>query len=482
MSDVFIDSLHEHKVFLASRRKHVLMITNHGIHQWKTFPGLPDTGGQNVYVNQFTGVLAQLGFKITIVNRGGYLHPFTGEWRRGLRYQDGQQRILYLEDNIKKFVRKEDMHEQIPHLVESLRRFLNVEGTRVDVILSHYWDGAQVGLLYNRTLQGRVKHIWVPHSLGAIKKRNVSRDRWAGLRIDERMAIEQSLLEELDGIAATSSTVRRALKEDYGYAGAVLFLPPGVDTDRFYPREVSDEDEIWDFLSQRSGLSPEEVRSRKIVMEISRTDATKRKNVLLEAFAIARQRVPGSLLVVSIDDNQKNDDNQSNLASELRGLIRSLDLQNHVAVVGSVWDILPTLYAVTDVYCTPSVMEGFGMSAQEAAATGVPVVASHLVPFVTEYLSGEELEVIHFEGGDQPFDRLRTRPVKWGRGAVVVQADDVNGFAYALEMLLTDDDLREEMGRNAYHITVPYFTWQNMVTAFLDEIGVSAGNVRGVHA
>nr|NIV30136.1 glycosyltransferase [Anaerolineae bacterium] len=151
-------------------------------------------------------------------------------------------------------------------------------------------------------------------------------------------------------------------------------------------------------------------------------------------------------------------------------LIRALDLQRHVAVVGSVWDILPTLYAVTDVYCTPSVMEGFGMSAQEAAATGVPVVASHLVPFATEYLLGEEPEVL------PSGSNLEASSVRRGNGAVIVQADDVQGFAYALEMLLLDDGLREEMGRNAYHITVPYFTWPKRVTAFLDQVGVSPGD------
>jgi glycosyltransferase involved in cell wall biosynthesis len=49
----------------------------------------------------------------------------------------------------------------------------------------------------------------------------------------------------------------------------------------------------------------------------------------------------------------------------------------------------------------------------------------------------------------------------------------VQGFACALEMLLLDDGLREEMGRNAYRITVPYFTWPKRVTAFLDQAGVS---------
>lgn len=101
------------------------------------------------------------------------------------------------------------------------------------------------------------------------------------------------------------------------------------------------------------------------------------------------------------------------------------------------------------------------MSAQEAAATAVPVVASHLVPFATEYLLGGG----GFEGDGQS--------IKQGKGAVIVQADDVNGFARALEMLLTDDDLRKEMGENAYRITIPYFTWHNRVPAFLDEIGES---------
>jgi glycosyltransferase involved in cell wall biosynthesis len=441
----------------VSSRKHVLMITNHGIHQWRVIPGLPDTGGQNAFVNQFTAALAKLGFRVTIVNRGGYPHPVTGERRKGVRYRGDYQRILYLEDGLPDFVRKEDMDERIPYLVESLKRFMDAETDKVGLIISHYWDGAKLGVLYNRTLLQPATHIWIPHSLGAIKKRNVSPQQWPDLRIDERISIERSLMTggELDGIGATSSKIKQSLEEDYGCAGRILFLPPCVDPERFHPREVPDEDEIWPFLSQRCGLSPEEVRHSKIVTEISRTDATKRKDVLIMAFSVAQRQIPNSLLVVSIDENA------GALAGDLEQLIRSLDLQDRVAVVGSISSLLPTVYAVTDVYCTPSVMEGFGMSAQEAAATAVPVVGSHLVPFVSEYLLGDGVEGHH--------------PIRRGKGAVVVQADDVDGFAAALELLLADDDLRREMGANAYRITVPYFTWPHRVAAFLDQIGGSPG-------
>jgi mannosylfructose-phosphate synthase len=442
--------------FLASPRPHVLMITNHGIHEWTITPGLPDTGGQNVFVNRFTAELARLGFKITIVNRGGYEHPATGKPRRGFHYKDAFQRILYLQDGLDAFVRKEEMASRIPQLVDACEEALALEGTDVELILSHYWDGAELGRRYNQRRAAPVPHYWVPHSLGTVKRRNVAPERWAELHIDERVAVEETLVQQVDGVAATSSTIREALREDYGYEGPDLFLPPCVDTDRYHPREVTAADPIWDFLRERSALAPDALRSRKIVTEISRTDTTKRKNVLIRAFAAAHADVPESLLIVTIDETSQP------LAGELLALIEETGLQEDVIVLGSVWAWLPTLYAITDVYCTPSIMEGFGMSAEEAAATGVPVVASDRVPFATEYLLGVDVETVPVPGSDAP--------LRQGEGAVVVQADDVAGFAAALTRLLTDSALSRKIGSRGHAITVPYFTWSKQVPEFLEAI------------
>ncbi len=455
-----IDYPQRHQAFLKSDRPHVLMITNHGIHQWQVIPGLPDTGGQNVFVNQFTQTLVDLGFKVTIANRGGYAHPNTGEWRGGLRYKDAHQRIIYLQDNFNQFVRKEDMAEHIPALLNYLDDFLTNEQADINLIISHYWDAAKLGADYNQQRRQPVKHIWAPHSLGAIKKRNVAKERWAELRIDERIEIERSLISQFDGYAATSSAIRESLQNDYGCSESeIIFLPPSIDTDRYHPRAISNDHRVWDFLCQHSGLSVEEIRRCKIVTEISRTDTTKRKDVLIKAFALAHQEIPNSFLVVSIDANEEE------LAQELKNLIDEHDIQNHTAVVGYVRDILPNIYAITDVYCTPSIMEGFGMSAQEAAATRVAVVASNKVPFVTEYLLDSQVEEIGVANNGHP--------LRQGRGAIVAPADEVDGFAQALSRLLADDSLREQMAENAYNITIPRFTWNRMVSRFLDEIDVA---------
>jgi mannosylfructose-phosphate synthase len=449
-----------HTDFLASSKPHILMISNHGLHEWQVVPGLPDTGGQNIFVNQFSQALADFGFRITIANRGGYMHPQTGKRQSGLRYMDHFQRILYLEDGRNEFVRKEDMHAQIPDLTKFLADFFAVETTPIDLIISHYWDGAGIGVRYNKELEKRVKQVWVPHSLGSLKKDQVDPEKWCELRLEERIAAEKDLIPELDFIAATSTVISKTLKNYYGYTTEV-FLPPCIDTQRFRPQQVPASDGIWGYLSRLSGLSRSELQNAKIITEISRTDITKRKDILIKAFAKVQRQIPSALLVVSIDDTQ------ANLAGKLKNLIHENNIKERTVVVGSISDILPGLLAVTDIYCTPSIMEGFGMSAQEAAASCVPVVASNLVPFAVEYLLGSDHKKIKYS---------KSGAITRGEGAIVVPPDDVSALAKALEILLADKTLRLEMGRKAYKATIPFFTWKNMVNRFLNTIGTGSPN------
>lgn len=441
--------------FIQSERPHILMITNHGVHEWDVIPGLPDTGGQNVFVNQFSQTLCQKGYRITIVNRGGYPHPTNGKLQIGIHHKDEYQRVLYLDDGHPEFVRKEDMANQLPRLVKVLQQHMFSENIPIDTIISHYWDGAQLGNLYNQSLTKPVQHIWVPHSLGSVKKRNVLSERWADLRVDERISIEREITPKVDGIASTSSTIEAALRYDYLYSPKLFFLPPCVDPKRYYPKKNSPENPIWSFLGEHSPLSPSEIQQRSIITEISRTDSTKRKDVLIRAFAKVHRKHPRTLLVVTINQDLP-------LGKELISLIHEHQLSSAVIVLGSVWDELPYIYQISDIYCTPSIMEGFGMSAQEAAATKIPIVASNKVPFATEYLLGNDVQKIDFE---------KAKPsIQQGESCFVVPADEVNGFVYALNTLLADKHLRQSMGKKAYDITIPAFTWDTVVDEFLSNL------------
>lgn len=433
---------------------HILQITNHGLHEWQVTPGLPDTGGQNVYVNHLSAALVRLGHRVTIVNRGGYPHPLTGEFHTGEVFGlDGAASIVYLTDGTPTFVRKEDMEAQLPALAADLARLLGQR--EFDLIISHYWDGALLGAMANQALPDPLPHYWIPHSLGALKRRNVEPAAYGGLRIDERLVAENRVLAEVDGVVATSVAIRDSVRQDYG-SRADYFLPPGVDHERFRPRSAKECEPIWGFLAEQMGTESARLHGRPLVLEVSRTDTTKRKDVLLRAFAAVLETEPQPLLAVTIDDVNRS------VYDGLMGLIEELRLGNHVAVLGSVWDKLPCLYSAADIYCTPSIMEGFGMSAQEAAATATPVIASDRVPFATEYLQGPDPTTRAVAGGEA---------ISVGAGGIVVPADSVAGFAAALELLLGDAELCAKQGAAAYRITVPAFGWDRLATSFLETIG-----------
>ncbi len=447
-----INDWEKHKAFLASERPHILMVTNHGVHEFEVIAGLPDTGGQNVFVNQFSDALVNQGYRVTTANRGGFLHPSRATRQRGLSYRSEHERILYVEDEKKEFIRKEDMEPQIPQLADELKRQLQEEGTDFVAVISHYWDGAAVASSVIEKMSTAVPHIWVPHSLGTIKKRNMEEEQWANLRVDERIAVEQKLISKCSSIGATSTAIRQALLEDYDYQQEQLFLPPCIDTKRFYPAEVAKDAKVWQLFAEKSGTAKEELEKRLIISEVSRTDKTKRKDVLIKAFHKVRETFPQVFLAVTIDDTRKE------LYDSLLGLIDELGLQKDVAVLGSIWDTIPDLYRVSDIYCTPSVMEGFGMSIQEAAACCTPAVSSDLVPFAVEYLRGDEYKEV---------DKMQVGP-----GAIIVPADDVESFGQALSLLVGDANLRKQMGQAAFDITIPYFTWEGMTRAFLEGAGV----------
>jgi glycosyltransferase involved in cell wall biosynthesis len=94
---------------------------------------------------------------------------------------------------------------------------------------------------------------------------------------------------------------------------------------------------------------------------------------------------------------------------------------------------------------------------QEAAATRLPVIGSEKIPFVKEYLMGETPTIIEHD-------------VQVGEGGLLVEADDVEGFACALRYLLSDKDGCESMGARAYEITIPAFTWDSMAGVFLEKL------------
>ena len=107
---------------------------------------------------------------------------------------------------------------------------------------------------------------------------------------------------------------------------------------------------------------------------------------------------------------------------------------------------LVEFYGMADVFAFPTRLEGFGMSAGEAMACGTPVVTTNA--------KGVK-DVVDDETGFR------------------VDVDDVDAFTEKIKILLGNEKLRKEMGRNAVKRVRQKFDWERTVDEterFLEEL------------
>ncbi len=283
------------------------------------------------------------------------------------------------------------------------------------------------------------RHVWTPHSLSALKEENF-RDRSEGvvreLKFCERRNHERAVCDRTRAFAATSTEIAERLRTAYDVPSEQIFyFPPCVNRSVF--RKYSEEETApaYEYLARVSGIDAQKLRSSRIVFETSRMDQTKRKGLLLEAFAyVARERGDCYLFIGGGPDNQLfHSLNQRRDAKP--------ELKGRAFLTGFIPDeYIGPLFSIADVYASASEMEGFGMSVLQAAASGTAVVCSDLVPFAVQYVP----EV-----------------------AVIVPAGEVFDFAQAIGDLLASEPDRSRRARQLAE-KVKMLDWEAQAVAFLE--------------
>ena len=144
------------------------------------------------------------------------------------------------------------------------------------------------------------------------------------------------------------------LDELYKVRDAVV-IPELIDLDR------------WRDLLSRNPAPPSPTR-RFIVLCVCRFYSRKRVHVLLRAAAFLRARIP-ELEVRIVGAGPER--------TRLRRLWMELRLEENVRWLGHVTSAeLASEYNRADVFCLPSVQEGFGIVFLEAMAAGKPIIAA----------------------------------------------------------------------------------------------------------
>jgi glycosyltransferase involved in cell wall biosynthesis len=153
---------------------------------------------------------------------------------------------------------------------------------------------------------------------------------------------------------------------------------------------------------------------------------------LLHAVALLRRAWPRLRLDVI-------GENRTHPRLDLEGLVRRLDLERHVQLLGFTSEVtLAECYAAADAAVFLSEYEGFGLPALEAAARGVPLVVSRR-PSLSEI---------------------------FGEAALLVEPRDVGAIAGALDRLLREGALRQSLVTRGRALAARY-SWADTATQTL---------------
>jgi glycosyltransferase involved in cell wall biosynthesis len=203
------------------------------------------------------------------------------------------------------------------------------------------------------------------------------------------------------------------------------------------PERIGIVPEGIDVAAWQSALSAAPPRDdpRPTILCVARQYPRKHIADLLHAFALIARRAPLARLRIVGDGPE-----HANLAQ----LTQTLGLAGRVDLLGSLSDDdLKREYAHSDIFCLPSVQEGFGIVFLEAMAAGLPVVSTTAAAI--------------------------PETVRHGETGILLPPGDVHALAGALLLLLTDADRRAQYGQAA-QAAVAAYDWLRVADLFLQEI------------
>ena len=174
-----------------------------------------------------------------------------------------------------------------------------------------------------------------------------------------------------------------------------------------------------------NGILPELNPNKKTILYIGNTRPYKNLPRLLEAFGLLQKRKPENYQLIIAGGEKRN-------LPLLKRITIDLNIEKEVVFTGNLTDIeVVALMNAADVFVFPSLEEGFGLPPLEAMACGTPVVTSN----------------------------VSSLPEVVGDAALLVDPENVEEIASAIEKVLTDEKMREELIRKGFE-RVKRFSWE----------------------
>jgi len=219
-------------------------------------------------------------------------------------------------------------------------------------------------------------------------------------------------LKNADLVHSVSSHIANAAQK-IG-AKKIMIVPNGVDTHIFHPQDRNQ-------MRRKLGYRIDE----KIVVSSSRLTPKNGLDYLIRAVG----KVPRLKLIIIGDGEQKK---------SLQTLINRLNLADRVFLLGYLeHSKLPGYLNMADIFCRPSINEGFGISFIESMACKIPTIGTN-VGGITDIITD-------------------------GKNGLLVPPEDTEALTKTLKRVLQDKNLRRTIAEEGLKTVKEKFIWEKVL-------------------
>ncbi len=417
-----------------------------------------DTGGQVKYVLELLENLSEHPQvrKVDLFTRRIIDKRVSASYEKEITIINDKARIVRITCGGNAYRPKETLWDYLDEFVDKTIRFIEKEDDVPDVVHGHYADGNYIAGQISEVFG--IPFIATGHSLGRNKKDILLREGMSENKINEkfnmgnRIETEEATLRNADIIIVST---QHEIDKQYGFyenksQGKFVVIPPGVNTELFYPfyryempsfkMSIEQEHALYRINSdiERFLFAP----AKPLILSIGRADKRKNFETIIQSYGQDKELQAMANLAIFAGvrkDISQMPEEEKDILTNLLLLLDKYDLYGKMAIPkkNDPKMEVPEIYRIAarkkGVFVNATPGENFGLTIVEAAACGLPVVASP---------TGGPKEILeHCNNG------------------LLVDVDDPAAIADALKKIIADETLWEKYSANGIKAVDHLYSW-----------------------
>jgi len=439
------------------QKRYLLLISVHGLIRGydQELGRDADSGGQIKYVLDLARSLAECEDveKVDLVTRRIVDSSVSGDYAVPIEELSPKARIIRINAGPEEYIAKEQLWDYLDSMKDNLVNWLNEQPRMPDVIHTHYADAGYVGVRLAN--QFGVPLIHTGHSLGRDKRKQLlakglSREEIENTyNIERRIDAEEEVLANADLVITSTKNEIEEQYELYNYYDPTRMevIPPGTNLKQFFPPIAGEK---IDFVEQLKPFLSDP--NKPLILALSRPDERKNFYTLVEVFGeskLLQQHANLLIIAGNRDDIRDMDAGAQAVLTNILLLIDSYNLYGKVAVPkhhrpDEVSGIYRLVSASQGVFINPALTEPFGLTILEAAASGLPVVATE---------NGGPVDIIaNCQNGE------------------LVDPLDKTAMTEALIKLLQGKDVWLQASKNGIEGVRRHYTWESHAETYMEKV------------